>query len=60
MKIDEIKEQISPPPIISLADNKERGQRADNRIANTEDVNKRLIIDQFKNVKPEWKIEPLC
>jgi hypothetical protein len=40
---------ISPPPIIRTSE-KERGVRADNRIANPEDVNKRLIIDQFKNV----------
>lgn len=54
-----ITDMISPPPIIRTSE-KERGVRADNRIANPEDVNKRLIIDQFKNVQPEWKIEPLC
>jgi hypothetical protein len=59
VKIEEIVKQIPPPPIINLSE-KERGVRADNRVANSEDINKRLIIDKFKNEKPEWKIEPLC
>ena len=49
-KIVEITQQIPPPPIISFNTDKISGQRAENRVANPEDVNKRAIIYQFKNV----------
>lgn len=58
VKIEDIDELIAGPGFLNLSE-KERGKRADNRIANTDDVNKRLIIQKF-NEKPEWKIEPLC
>ena len=56
VNIEEITELIKPPPIISLTAGKDRNVRQENRVANPEDINRRLIIDSFSE-QSYWKIE---